>query len=145
MDEQERQRDEELIAFTNALLGKMPLDETERPPLASTVEMLAQTLRTHPLPDGLQERLQKQLAVEWRDQRPGLFQTLLQTLRTPVGLRLSAIAAVALLAVALAVLLPAATGPVSGTAAGGNWGLAAGLAVAVLLLLGGIAYLVSRR
>jgi hypothetical protein len=117
----ERRRDEELAAFTDALLEGEP-EACARPPLAGTVERLARTLGPQPVPARLRRRLRQRVAADW----PGLHRPLSQRLRRWLGSlgqpRLRWAYAVAgvlvVVAVAAALLLPADGLEITGTALG---------------------------
>ena len=62
----QRQKDQELAAFTDALLSEeVSLKDKPRPPMAGTVELLASTLTPQDPPPGLQQRMRRRIANEW--------------------------------------------------------------------------------
>ncbi len=66
MKADEKKLDQELTAFTDALLqGTDPAAEPENPRLAATVRMLARHIRPEPPPEGLRRKLRRQVAAEW--------------------------------------------------------------------------------
>lgn len=82
MSKDERRRDEELAAFTDALLeGKLEMEESTRPPLADTVERLARTLSPQPVPSRLRRKARQQIAATW----PHLRRPLGERLRRWLG------------------------------------------------------------
>ena len=152
MSRDERLRDEELAAFTDALLeGKLEKD-CARPPLADTVESLARALSPQPLPSRLRRRVRQQIATTW----PQLRRPLGQRLRRLLGsfgqpkLRWAYAAAGVLIVVAItaALLLPTEGLATPGTAIGQMdtttliivVGLVSALVIGVV-----IAWLISRR
>lgn len=143
---------EELAAFTDALLEGEVMDETERPPLAETVELLARTLEPEEPPERLRRNILRQIRAEWgkghRAERRPLGQQVLDALRS-LGWsrrRLVWAAAAALLVAALAVtlLLPKDVGGTTGTALGGP-GMTALVAVLALVGLAAVVVWVVKR
>ena len=147
MDNEKRRQDQELAAFTDALLeGQLDrLEKSDRPPLANTVETLGRVLSPQPPPASLRRSLKRQIATEWTRQRPSLFQRLTQPFG-PSARRWAwaPVAALVLVAIAVALLVPAGGTKVTGTATGD-----VGTVVPVILavLAGGlvIAWLVIKR
>jgi hypothetical protein len=148
----ERLRDEELAAFSDALLeGEPGLEACARPDLADTVERLARALGPEPVPSHLRRSLHKQIADGWLERPLPLGQRLRRWFGSPAQSRLRwayALAGVLIIvAVAAASLLPAGGVEITGTAAGqmdATTLIVAGLA-SVLLVGLVIAWLVLRR
>ena len=153
MSKDERLRDEELAAFTDALLeGKLEMKEGVRPPLADTVERLARSLSPQPMPSRLRRRMRQQIAATW----PQLRRPLGQRLRRLLGsfgqpkLRWACVAAGVLVVVAVvaALLSPTDGLEITGMAPGQpdttTLIIVVGL-VSALMLGGLIAWLISRR
>jgi hypothetical protein len=153
MSKDERLRDEELAAFTDALLeGELEAKDCTRPPLADTVEQLACTLHPQPLPSSLRRRVRQQIAAEWPQLRRPLSQRLRRWLASFGQPKLRWACAVAgvliAVAVAAALLLPTDGLQTSGTAVGqpGATTLVVAIALASALAIGGIiAWLISSR
>jgi hypothetical protein len=148
MSDEERLKDEQLAAFTDALLeeGEPCSMDAERPPLASTVEVLARALKPAPVPDRLRRQVGQRVAAQWKRQR--------QARRLPlprlVGGRTqrwawAAVAALAVVAIATAVLLPNGTMPTAGTATGVGIGIAVAVVAVVLAGILITVWLRSRR
>lgn len=152
MDQEERRRDQKLATFTDALLEgqaepELALnieEESDRPPLADTVERLSRALSPQSLPASLHHKLRRLIATEWPRQRPSLFQRLLQPFRQPIRRWAWAPAAVLILIAVIVALLPASASEVTATATG-----EVGVVVLVILLvLAGVlvtVWLVFRR
>jgi hypothetical protein len=153
MTNDERLRDEELAAFTDALLeGKLEMETSSRPPLADTVEKLARALSPQALPTPLRHKVRRQIAAEW----PQLSRPLGQPLRHWLGsfgrspLRWAcAVAGVLVVVVIAAVLcLPTDNLEITGTI-GGQINKTTLIAVVGLVSVLGlgfvIAWLTSRR
>ena len=155
MSADEQLRDEELAAFTDALLeGTLEADDSPRPPLAPTVEQLTHALDTQPVPFGVRQRVRSKIRAGWASQRLALHERLRRWARslarpTPT-LRWACTAAgvLAVIAVVTAVLLPLDGAHTTGTASGGD-GSPLPIALALLgggvLVVLGVAWLVSRR
>jgi hypothetical protein len=153
MSKDERRRDEELAAFTDALLeGRLEMEEGTRPPLADTVERLARTLSPQPLPSHLRRNVRQQIATEWPQLRRPLGQRVRRWLGSFGQPKLRWACAVAgvliVVAVAAALLLPAEGLEITGTTPGQMdattlivvVGLVSALVLGIL-----IAWLISRR
>jgi hypothetical protein len=149
----ERRRDEELAAFTDALLeGEPEAEACARPPLVGTVERLARALGPRPVPSRLRRRLRQQIAADWPQLRRPLGQRLRRWLGSLGQPRLRWAYAVAgvlvVVAVAAALLLPADGLEITGTTLGQMdattllivVGLVSALALGLL-----IAWFLSRR
>jgi anti-sigma-K factor RskA len=119
---EEQRRDDELASFTDALLDDARAEEGDRPPLAATVEMLAHTLGHRPPPASLRSRVRRCVAAEWPGPRPSLAERLrgLPGLLSRPGYRWAwaTVAALAVVAVAAALILPAGIGETTGTLVG---------------------------
>ncbi len=146
-DEANRLKDEELTAFTNALLeGGMDVEESSRPLLADVVEALARALGPQPPPDDLQRRLQKRIRVEWTRQRPGWRWRFPQLFGRPAP-RLAWGVAIALILVAIAtvLLIPASGEGLNATTAGETVAAVSVIALVLISVLIIVAWFVARR
>lgn len=144
VNEQESRQDEELAAFTDALLEEgCQFDGAERPPLADTVELLAQALALEEPPERLRRRIHRAIIEEW-DPPARRFQ-FLETFRIRRrSLWVAAATALALLAVATLLLVTPGTEGVVGAAGGGPW-LVPLIIVMSLLAAGIVAWILWRR
>ena len=147
--EAEQLQGRQLAAFTDALLAsRMGTGTAEasngRPPLADTVELLARTSCPQPPPARLCRKVRRSVAAEWARQQPSLFRRLLPRRRPARRWAWAAVAALGLIAVTVALLLPDGVTEVAATATG-EVGMA--VLVAVLVLAGGlvVAWFVSRK
>jgi anti-sigma-K factor RskA len=147
---EEQRRDDDLAAFTDALLDDARTDAGDRPPLAETVEVLARTLDHRPPPADLCSRIHRRVAAEW----PGPQPSLAEQTRGLLGLfgrpryrwAWAAAAALVVVAVAAALILPAGSGETAGTLVGEID--ATVLIIVLALLLAAVvvaAWLASRR
>lgn len=121
VNEQESRRDEELATFTDALLDEgCEFDGEERPPLADTVELLAQMLAPEEPPERLRRRVHRAIVEEWDPpaRRIGFFE-MFRIRRRPLWI--AAVAALAVLAMTTLLLVTPGTEGVMGTAGGGPW------------------------
>ncbi len=137
MGEEDRQGDQELASFTDALLSGQVIEGSARPALADVVESLARTVSPQPPPEVLRQRLRERAAADWakRAPRPGWS---LSGLLGRSAQRWVWVAATLVVALAIAVVLftPAGSAGLSATAAGGP---AATVVVAALVLVGLVA------
>lgn len=79
----ERQQDEELAAYTDALLDGEPLAEGQaRPVEADTVETLARVLGHREPPARLRQRIRRQVAAAWPEHRASMREGLRRWLKT---------------------------------------------------------------
>jgi hypothetical protein len=132
--EEDRQGDQELASFTDALLAGQATEGQARPELADIVETLARTISPEAPPESLRRRLRERTTAEWASQsrRPGW--SLSRLLGRPArGWVWAAATLVVALAVAIAFLTPTGTAGLSATAAGGP---AATVIVAIFVLIG---------
>jgi hypothetical protein len=147
---EEQRRDENLAAFTDALLDDARTDEGDRPPLAATVEMLARTLGHQPPPTSLRSRVRRCVAAEWPGPRPPLAERLRGLLglfgRPGYRWAWATVAALAVVAVAAALILPAGAGQTTGTLVGEVDATVLVVILALLLAAVGVAaWFTSRR
>jgi len=135
--DEDRQGDQELASFTDALLTGQAVEGQARPELADVVEMLARTISPESTPEGLRQQLRERTTAEWGRQAPRPGWSLSRLLGRPARRWVWATATlVVALAVAVALLVPTGATGLSATAAGGP---AATIVVAALLLIGLIA------
>jgi hypothetical protein len=146
MGEEDRQGDQELASFTDALLTGEVAEGSARPALADVVETLARTITPQSPPEALRQQLRERTATEWAKQprRPGW--SLASLLGRPAQRWVWAAATlVVALAIAVVLFTPAGTAGLSATAAGGP---ATTVVVAALVLIGLVAlgvWLITRR
>lgn len=125
---EEQRRDDELAAFTDALLDHAQAEEGKRPPLsdnpplADVVKILARTLGHQPTPAHLRSRVRRCVAAEWSKPQPSLGQRL-RDLTGPFGQpryrwAWAAVAAMVVVAIAAALILPTGPGQTTGTLVG---------------------------
>ena len=155
MSADEQLRDEELAAFTDALLdGALEADDSPRPPLAPSVEQLARAMDMQPVPFGVRQQVRQEIRAGWAPQCLTPYERLRRWVRslarpTPT-LRWACTAAgvLAVIAVVTAVILPLDGAHTTGTASAGD-GSPLPIALALLgggvLVVLGVAWLVSRR
>jgi len=147
MNETKGSRDQELAAFTDALLEGQEADTENKPPLAEEVEILARTLAPKPPPAGLRRKVRRCVAETWEQQRPLLqrLSELLNSLGRPRQRWAWATAAALIVAaVAAVLLLPQGPLEISGTATG-HAGLAAWAGILVLAGILLALWIVRRR
>ncbi len=138
MGEEDRQGDQELAAFTDALLKDQVMKGSARPALADVVETLARTIGPQPPPEALRQQLRGRTTAEWtkRAPRPG-WSFLSGLLGRPAQRWVWAAATlVVVLAIAVVLFTPTGAASLSATAAGGP---AATVVAAALLLVGLVA------
>jgi hypothetical protein len=144
--EEDRQGDQELASFTDALLAGQAVKGQGRPELADVVEMLARTISPQSPPETLRQRLRERTTAEWASQSPRPGWSLCRLLgRSAQRWIWAAAILVVALAVAVALLLPTGAAGLSGAAAGGP---AATVVVAALVLIGLVAvgaWFITRR
>ncbi|MGD1995179.1 MAG: hypothetical protein PVH62_00245 [Anaerolineae bacterium] len=142
MREEERRKDEELAAFTDALLeGRAESEGSERPPLADVVELLAQTLSPQPTPEELRRKLRRRIAAEWRRLHAPARQRLTWPLGWPTKRWVGAAAtALILVAIAAALLVPESGANITGAVVGKAGAIVLALALVLIAL-----WLLSRR
>ena len=144
--EEDRQGDEELASFTDALLAGQAAEGQARPALADVVEALARTISPQSLPEDLRGRLRERTTAEWASRSPRPSWSLSHLLRRPAQRWVWAAATlVVALAVAVALFVPAGAAGLSATAAGGP---ATTVVAAALLLIGLVAvgvWFITRR
>ncbi|MGD1993756.1 MAG: hypothetical protein PVI59_11235 [Anaerolineae bacterium] len=144
VNERESRQDEELAAFTDALLGKdVEADIEARPPLADTVELLARVLAPEEPPDRLRQRVHRAIAEEWdfASHRSWFFQ-MFRVRRRPLWI--AAVAALAVLAAVTILLVTPGTEGVEGAAEGGPW-LIPLIIVMWLVAAGLVGWILRRR
>lgn len=147
---EEQRRDDELAAFTDALLNDAQTEEAGRPPLSDTVEMLARALAPQPPPAHLRSRVRRCVSAEWSKPRATLGQRL-RDLAGPLGQpryrwAWAAVAALAVVAIAAALILPIGPGQTVGTAVGEIDATALVIILALLAAVGAVAaWIASRR
>jgi hypothetical protein len=147
---EEQRRDDELAAFTDALVGDVQTEMGDRPPLSDVVEMLARTLGHQPPPAYLRSRVRRCVTAEWSKPRTSLGQRL-RDLVGPFGQpryrwAWAAVAAMVVVAIAAALILPAIPEQTTGTLVGEVDAVT--LVVILALLLAAVAvavWLASRR
>ena len=146
VSEEDRQGDEELASFTDALLAGQAAEGQARPALADVVETLARTISPQSLPEDLRGRLRERTTAEWASQSPRPGWSLGRLWGRPAQRWVWAAATLLVaMAVAVALLVPAGAAGLSATAAGGP---AATVVVAGLVLIGLVAvgiWFISRR
>ena len=145
MDKEDQRQDEELAAFTDALLEGRLEQGGDRPPLAETVERLKHVLSPQAPPANLRRRVRQQIATEWSQRRPSPLHRLSQLFGRPVRRwAWVPVAALILVALTVALLMPPSGTEVVGTATG-----VVGIVVPVTLtVLAGalvIAWLIVKR
>jgi hypothetical protein len=144
--EEDRQGDQELASFTDALLAGQAMEEQARPELADMVETLARTISPQSPPESLRRQLRERTATEWAKQPRRPSWSLSGLLGRPAQRWVWAAATlVVALAVAAVLFTPAGTAGLSATAAGGP---AATVAVVALVLIGLVAlgvWTITRR
>ena len=144
--EEDRQGDQELASFTDALLAGQALEGPVRPALADVVETLARTISPQAPPEALRQQLRERTTAEWARQAPHPGWSLSRLLGRPAQRWVWAAATlVVVLAVAIVLLTPPGVAGLSATAAGGP---AATIVVAALVLVGLVAlgvWLITRR
>jgi hypothetical protein len=144
--EEDRQGDQELASFTDALLAGQVVEGQARPELADVVETLARTMNPQAPPEGLRQQLRSRTAAAWASQSPRPGWSLSRLLGRPAQRWVWA-AAILVVALAIAGVLftpPGATG-LSATATGGP---AATVAAVALVLIGLVAlgvWYITRR
>ena len=119
---EEQRRDNELAAFTDALLDDVQAKEGDKPPLSDTVEMLVRTLDHRPPPAHLRSRVRRRVSVEWSKPQATLGQRL-RDLAGPFGRpkyrwAWAGVAAITVVAIAAALILPVGPGETTGTLVG---------------------------
>ena len=144
--EEDRQGDQELASFTDALLTGQVMEGSARPALADVVETLARTISPQSPPEALRRQLRERTTAEWARQAPRPSWSLSGLLGRPAQRWVWA-AATLMVALAIAVVLftPAGVAGLSATAAGGP---AATVVVAALVLVGLVAlgvWFITRR
>ena len=144
--EEDRQGDQELASFTDALLAGQAMEGPERPALADVVETLARTISPQSPPEALRQQLRKRTAAEWARRTPRPSWSLSRLLGRPAQRWVWAAATlVVALAVAVVLLTPPGVAGLSATAAGGP---AATVVAAALVLVGLVAlgvWFITRR
>ena len=145
--EEDRQGDQELASFTDALLAGQAPEGPVRPALADVIETLARTISPQAPPEALRQQLRERTTAEWakRPSRPSW--SLSRLLGRPAQRWVWAAATfVVALAIGVVLLAPPGAAGLSATAAGGP---AATVAVAALVLVGlvalGIWFITRRR
>jgi hypothetical protein len=147
---EEQRRDDELAAFTDALLDDAQAEEGKRPPLSKTVERLARTLGHRPPPAHLRSRVRRCVTAEWSKPRTSLGQRL-RDLAGPFGQpryrwAWAAVAAMVVVAIATALILPIGPGQTTGTLVGEIDATALVIILALLAATVAVAaWLASRR
>ena len=141
----EEEQDQRLAAFTDALMAGEAPEGDERPPLAEVVDLLARTMGPQPAPAALRRQVKRTIAAEWPRPRPSLGERLRALWRPPARRwAWGAVGTLALLAVAVALWLPADGGTISGTV-GGEGGTLLLMIGLVLAGVGGLAWWAGRR
>ena len=147
---EEQRRDDELAAFTDALVDDAQTKEAGRPPLADAVEILARTLDHRPPPAHLRSRVRRYVTAEWSKPRTSLSQRL-RDLAGPFGQpryrwAWAAVAAMAVVAIAAALILPTVPEQTTGTLVGEIDAVTLVIVLVLLLAAAALAaWLASRR
>jgi hypothetical protein len=124
---------EELAAYTDAVLRDGAGKEVECPELGEVVRLLARTIKGEQPPERLRRRVRACIAEEWESETPSLWERLRRSLGGTAQRRAwAAVAALAVVAVAVALLVPPSGDQLPATAVG-DGGLAATAGVAILL------------
>ena len=132
--DEDRQGDQELASFTDALLAGDAVEGQARPALADVVEMLAHSMSLQSPPEDLRGRLRERTRAEWARLAPSPDWSLSRLLgRPPQRWVWAAATLVVALAVVAALLVPAGAAGLSATAVGGP---AETVVVAALVLIG---------
>ncbi len=146
MGEEDRQGDQELASFTDALLAGQAMTEQARPELAEVVEALARTIGTQQSPEALRQQIRERMTAEWAKRTPRPGWSLSGLLGRPAQRWAWAAATlVAILAFAVVLFTPTGAAGLSATAAGGP---AATVVAAALVLVGLVAagvWFITRR
>ena len=133
-DDIEQLQDQELAAFTDALLAGQAAEGSDLPPLAQTVRALAQTISPQLPPERLRRKIERQIVVEWAKRQLTPTERVLQWFKLPARQwAWAGVAAVAVAAVAIALLAPAGAETLTGTAIGDK-----GTTVIAILGLAGV-------
>jgi hypothetical protein len=144
--EEDRQGDQELASYTDALLAGQAMEGQTRPELADVVEMLARTISPESPPEDLRQRLRERTTAEWARQAPRPRWSLSHLLGRPAQRWVWAVAALlVVLAVAIALLLPTGAAGLSGTAAGGPTATVVVIALLVIGLVIVAVWFVTRK
>ena len=147
MGEEDRQGDQELASFTDALLAGQAQEGSVRPALADVVETLARTISSpQSPPEAMRQRLRERTRAEWarRTPRPGWSLSRLWG-RSAQRWVWAAATLMVVLAVAVILIAPPGVAGLSATAAGEP---AATVVVAALILVGLVAlgaWFITRR
>jgi hypothetical protein len=144
--EEDRQGDQELASFTDALLAGQVVEGRARPELAGVVETLARTISPQAPPEGLRQQLRSRTAAAWASQSPRPGWSFSRLLGRPAQ---RWVWAAAILVVALAIAAVLFTPPgVAGLSATATGGPAATVAAVALVLIGLVAlgvWFITRR
>ncbi len=144
--EEDRQGDQELASFTDALLAGQAQEGSVRPALADVVEKLARTIDPQSPPETLRQQLRERTRAEWARQTPRPGWSLSRLLGRPAQRWVWVTATlVVALAVAVVLITPPGAAGLSATAAGEP---AATVVVAALVLVGLVAlgvWFITRR
>ena len=144
--EEDRQGDQELASFTDALLAGQVTEGPVRPALADVVETLARTISPQSPPEALRQQLRERTAVEWARQilRPGW--SLSRLLGRPAQRWVWAAATlVVALAIAVVLFTPAGVAGLSATAAGGPAATVVAVALVLVGLVAAGVWFITRR
>ncbi|HOU11969.1 MAG TPA: hypothetical protein PKZ84_02550 [Anaerolineae bacterium] len=107
--------------------------------------LLGRTLAPHPPPESLRRRVRQQVAAEWERRPLSLRQRLGGLLRAPTYRQTwAAVAALAIIAVVAALVLPSSGVPVAGTVLGKGEAVAAALTVVAVIAIV-VAWLVHKH
>ncbi len=144
--EEDRQGDQELASFTDAVLAGKAQEGSVRPALAEVVETLARTISPQAPPEALRQQLHERMRSEWARQAPRPGWSLSRLLGRPTQRWVWAAATlVVALAIATVLITPPGAAGLSATAAGEP---AATIVVAGLALVGLVAlgiWFITRR
>lgn len=143
-DELEQAQDDELAAYTDALLAGREAPGQE-PPFAGVVRALAAATRAETPPKRLRGQVRRQIAAEWARQQPSQALRLGRLLRgTGQRWAWGAVAVVALVVASVALFLPSSGQPLMGTATGGAGPVLAIVALG-MIVLAAVVWWVRRR
>jgi len=132
-------QDDQLIAFTDALLAGREVEALPRPALAETVEALAYHLAPEPVPEHLRRAVKQDIRARWPRPADSWRAQLQRLLANPAPRwALATVAALALFAVVATWWAPEGMGALTGAALGelDPLGIVIGLVLLGLALVG---------
>jgi hypothetical protein len=144
--EEDRQGDQELASFTDALLADEVVEGQARPALADVVETLARTISPQSPPEALRQQLRERTRVEWGRQTPRPGWSLSRLLGRPAQRWVWAAATlVVALAIAVVLFTPPGVAGLSATATGGPAATVAAVALVLIGLVALVVWFITRR